>query len=191
VRKQIDDRISEHAAEVQDCLNTCRGEAEGRLDKLARGLRGAQRAVESLRTDLQSLQAELRGTGAEGRKLGQAVSRLAEQVRQLQDDMQTLDLKTDESVRRRVSEAFAEVESTVLSALEAVHEEIVRDVSYGSSPESGPTLPGGHGDMGPAPGNGSRENIITVSPLFEGMGAGAEPEGQEEPEDDEEEPDEG
>lgn len=173
VRDEIGRRLSELESSTQQQVAQSRESAQSSLDRLARESRETQRGLEKLRKDLQALQAELRQTAADSMKVAQGVESLTEQLHQLRGDFDALDVELRESVRQLVAGSFNSVESTVLSALEAIQGEIVYGASKSSErpkpfrPDQGrprPTPP-----FGRSPGRRSPDNIITVQPLFEDL----------------------
>jgi uncharacterized protein YoxC len=169
VRDEIKARLAELEEGTRKQLAETRQGATAAVDKLLREHREVQRELERLRKDVQSLQAELRASAADTMKVGQSCEALTKQLQQLRNDFDALDVELRESVRQLVAESLSTVESTVLSALDAVQEEIL----YGTSGSTGPGKP-----MPPrqeparpspifsAPERQSRDNIIPVGPLF-------------------------
>jgi outer membrane murein-binding lipoprotein Lpp len=171
IRDDVQARLAELEQAARQQLAEARQAAAGGLDKLARENRELQRELEKLRKDLQALQAELRATGSDTMRAAQSCDGLSKQIEQLRNDFDALDVELRESVRQLVADSYNTVESTILSALDAVQEEIL----YGTSGLSGPAraLPPRPEPSRPAGGSGSerrgRDNIIPVGPLFSGL----------------------
>jgi len=169
VREEIKARLTELEEGTRKQLAESRQGASAAADKLIREHREAQRELERMRRDVQSLQAELRAASADTMKASQNSEALTKQLQQLRSDFDALDVELRESVRQLVADSLSTVESTVLSALDAMQEEIF----YGTSgsprpnkpvpPRTEPTRPASvfGGTDRPA-----RENIIPVGPLF-------------------------
>jgi len=182
VHGEIKARLAELEEGTRKQVAESRQGATAAVDKLLREHREVQRELERLRRDVQSLQAELRASGADTMKAGQSCEALTKQLQQLRNDFDALDVELRESVRQLVADSLSTVESTVLSALDAVQEEIL----YGSSGPAGPGKPTPRGQepvrpstvFGP-PERQTRENIIPVGPLFVKLHSG-EPEGDAE-----------
>lgn len=176
VRDEIKTRLAELEEKARRQVEEARQAATAGLDKLARENRELQREMERLRKDVQSLQAELRATGADTMKVGQSCKALTKQLQQLRSDFDALDVELRESVRQLVADSFSTVESTVLSALDAVQEEILYGVSASTPPSKPlPTCPEPSRPVFGGERRG-RDNIIPVEPLFANLRAGAEDE---------------
>ncbi len=156
------DALEKSTAEQADAL---RQESGASAEKLTKSDRESAREIERLRRELQSLQAELREAIAGNARLGQAVETLTNQLRQLRGDVDGLGVELRESVRQQVADSFMSVESTILSALDAVQEEMI----YGANrpTDGGAPFSARHTGPKPAPcGEGDRQNIISMGPLF-------------------------
>ncbi|MHC4479637.1 MAG: hypothetical protein ACYS1C_01505 [Planctomycetota bacterium] len=181
------DEIRERLAELEEAtrrqIAQSREASEEELDRLAEGLEGFRPQLERLRKDVQSLQAELREAASDTMKVGQSTAALGRQLEQLRGDFDALDVELRESVRQLVSESFSTVESTVLSALDAVQQEML----YGVSEASPPPEPRPPRREKPAPrfgGGGAprtRDNIIEMAPLFAGLRGEEEGDSSQEP----------
>lgn len=187
VRESIGKRLDDVEKRTEAELTAFRAELEETLESLSRDNRKSRRELESLRKDVQSLQADLRSTSADAGKLAQRLESLTAEVQQLRSDFDALDVELQRAVQQRVADSFTTVESTVLSALEAIQEEILYGVSDSPTPSppsrSAPPTSG-------STARGPRENIITVEPLFANLRQ-EEREHEEEEEEGEEPPDEG
>jgi ABC-type transporter Mla subunit MlaD len=170
VRDEISRKLTELESSTQQQVVQTRQTVQDALDRLTRESGDARGELERIRKDLQALRAQLRDTAAESVKVAQGVASVAKQLEQLRSDFDVLDVELRESVRQQVASSFTAVESTVLSALEAIQGEIV----YGASRPPDPGKPF-RGDQeqprpGPALSRGAARrpppNIITVQPLF-------------------------
>ncbi len=178
------DAVEKSGAEQSDAL---RQETEASVEKLSKSDRESARETERLRRELQGLQAELREAIAGNARLGQAVETLTNQLRQLRGDVDGLGVELRESVRQQVADSFMSVESTILAALDAVQEEML----YGVNQPTGGSTPFSARRTGPKPapcGEGDRQNIISMGPLFASVSAQRD---QGEPAEDEAEAEEG
>lgn len=168
VRERVEARLTGLEEQLQQQLAEVRQAAESAVDALARDQRELRREMDRLRKDAQSLQAELREVREDAMKVGRAYEALGKRLDQVAGDFDTLDVELRESVRQLVAESFSSVESTILSALEAVQEEILYGPSEPSS--SGQGFSARPDRARPRPGFASSEEtgskIITVEPLF-------------------------
>jgi uncharacterized protein (DUF3084 family) len=180
VRDSISKRLDDATGELRDQLAAVRQETAGTLDRLSRESRQAQRDLEALRKEVLSLQADLRATSGQGRKLGHVVDAVSGRLQQLRSDLEARNAEMRQLVRQQVSDSFATVESTVLSALEAIQEEIIYGTS--ASPQAPPPVRSGPAVRGVTTRH-TRGNIIAVGPLFPNLHRD-EPEHEERHEDD-------
>ena len=165
VRDEFARRLNELESSTGQQIEEGRQAAQATLDRLGRDCRGVQREMEVLRKELESLQA-----------VAQSTRSLTRELQQLRGDFDGLDVELRESVRQLVADSFASVESTVLSALDAVQEEILYGTSGpsgGSRPrqprrQAGPTSP----DFARPGGTHGRDNIIAVRDLFAALNQG-------------------
>jgi hypothetical protein len=145
--------IEAHVAGVKE-------ELSGRLEALQKA---TSEATEALRQEAQAI--------AGNSRLNQTVETLSNQLQQLRGDLDGLGVELRESVRQQVADSFLSVESTILAALDAVQEEML----YGSAQPSGGGTPFVARRPGPKPGpsggDGERQNIISMGPLFAGVSA--------------------
>ncbi len=167
VRDEIESRISQLEESARTESEDTKQAIEKSLERVARDGREARRELERIRKDLQSLQAELRGTAADARRMSEGVGGLTHELEQLRSDSATLDAELRASVRRLVADSYNSVESTVLSALEAVQEEIL----YGAAPTSAAPEPARPRAEPPRPASDfdpgdTDSKIIAMEPLF-------------------------
>lgn len=173
VRDETGRGLAELESSMRQHVAQSRESAQTALDRLARESRETHRELEKLRKDLQALQAELRAAAGDSTKVAQGLASLTKQVHQLRNDFDALDVELRQSVRQLVASSFNSVESTVLSALEAIQGEIVYGASKSSDttkpfrPDQEPPRPTSPFNRGPR--RRTPENIITVQPLFAGL----------------------
>ncbi|MHC5033671.1 MAG: hypothetical protein ACYTFZ_01380 [Planctomycetota bacterium] len=174
VHDEIAGRLAALEEATREQIAENREAVQSRLDRLAKDSHESQRELERLRKDVQALQAGLRQAGSDNMKVNRSLESLAKQLQQLRGDFDALDVELRESVRQLVSDSFNTVESTVLSALDAVQEEIL----YGASePSSRPTKvlpPRQKPERRPPSGlstveRGPGDKIIPMEPLFAGL----------------------
>ncbi|MHC4592108.1 MAG: hypothetical protein ACYS8L_05370 [Planctomycetota bacterium] len=188
VHDEIAGRLAGLEETIGEQITQSREAAQNRLERLAKDSRESQRELERLRKDVQALQAGLRQAGSDDMKVNRSLESLAKQLQQLRGDFDALDVELRESVRQLVSDSFNTVESTVLSALDAVQEEILYGASEPSSRPPKGLEPRQKPDRRPPAGFGGAERspgdkIIPMEPLFAGLHRNekaAEPEKEEE-----------
>lgn len=167
VKEELSNRLDAVETSTAEQAEALRQENQATADKLTKSDREGAREVERLRRELQSLQAELREAIAGNARLAQAVETLTGQFRQLRGDVDGLGVELRESVRQQVADSFMSVESTILAALDAVQEEMVYGVNQsanggGTSFNGRRTSPGASAPSG----DGDRQHIISMGPLF-------------------------
>ncbi len=170
VRDEIEARLTQIEESSRAESEEAKQAIEKSLERVARDGREARRELERIRKDLQSLQAELRETAADARRMSEGVGSVTRELEQLRSDSATLDAELRASVRQLVADSYNSVESTVLSALEAVQEEML----YGTAPtptppeparpRAEPARPGSDFDPGD-----TDSKIIAMEPLFAGL----------------------
>lgn len=169
VKDELSKRLDALEKDADKRIEAVSEEAQASAEKLAKAGRETARELERLRRELQGLQAELREALAGNGRLNQTVETLTGRFQQLRGDFDGLGVELRESVRQQVAGSFASVESTILSALDAVQEEIL----YGVSRPGGPCTPFPARRPAARPsapsGDGDRQNIINVGPLFAGL----------------------
>lgn len=160
VRSSIGQRLEEVEKNTQEQLEESRREFQKSMDRLSRANRETRRELRELRQTVESLQADLQKTSTDSRKALRCSESLGTRLQQTQEDFKALDAELRQAVRRHVSDSFSSVESTVLATLEAIQQEIL----YGFSDTPSRR---GNGPKPPPPGaRQTRDNIITVEPLF-------------------------
>ena len=179
VLDQLGRRLNEVESSAAQQIQESREAAEAPLERLAKDSRGMQRELEVMRKELQSLQAQLREASADNRKVARNTESLTQELRQLRNDFDALDVELRESVRRLVADSFTSVESTVLSALDAIQDEIIHPTPgrTPSQPRSRPVQPAPR--LTGRPAARGRDNIITVHPLFADLNQGQQEEEDE------------
>jgi hypothetical protein len=184
IHEDVCRRLSELEASVQDQIGHARESSQQTVERLAKDTRQARRDLERLRGDLQSLQAELRTTASGGANAAQSVEELAKRLQQFQGDFDQLDVKLRESVRTLVADSFRGVESTVLTALDGLQQEMLAERPRGATPAR--TFVPRRRPSRPAPefgGNGTPHPETIIEPLFAGLNAGGRDKGENAEED--------
>ena len=179
VKAELSGRLDVLEKQAGERAEAVRQDAQSSTEKLAKADREAARELDRLRRELQSLQVELREALAGNSRLTQSVESLTNQVQQVRGDVDGLGVELRESVRQQVADSFTSVESTILSALDAVQEEMLYGVSQ--PPETSTSFPARR----PAAKSGSgadndRQNIISMGPLFAAASAQTEAEAEDE-----------
>lgn len=181
VREEIHKRLKELEGESRRERHEIAEQSRQEAEELKKANREARRKVEKLQGELQSLQSELRQAVEENKRLSHLVEVVSNRLQQVRGDVEGLGVELRESVRQQVADSFTTVESTILSALEAIQEEML----YGTVETKDPRepFPARHQprhrhspDDGAA---GERQNIISMGPLFAGSHAESEQETQE------------
>jgi outer membrane murein-binding lipoprotein Lpp len=172
VREEIHDRLGALEESSRQKIGETRENVEASLSRLAADTRELRRQLDAVAGDMEALRGEIAEAASGGAKAAQSIEALTRQLGRLRSDFESLDTELRESVRQLVGESFSTVESTVLSALDAVQEEIVYGV-WEPSDRTRPLQPRPT-DRQPAPSgprsvSRSRDNIISMAPLFAGL----------------------
>ncbi len=166
VREEIAKRLRELERQHEEQVSELGEQARSSTEELRKGDRELRREGDRLRNELQSLQAEVRQAISANAKLTQRADALTTELSQLRNDFEALGAELRESVRHQVADSFMSVESTILSALDAVQDEMLYGVTQ--PPSSRGPFPARHRSRDSECGE-ERDNIITMGPLFAGL----------------------
>jgi cytochrome c556 len=196
VHSDLCQKLSEMETTMRQKVSQAEEKTQEAVDQAVEDGKKARSELDQLRRDLQSLQAELRKTARDSNEMTHSMETLTRRLSALQDEFASLDVKLEQSVKQRVAESFKDVEATVLSALDAIQEEMVgQPVMRTGQPSDGNTVqfprrtrrkPGAKGN---GEGDGDR---MKIEPLFDNLGNERErPQPDAEDEEPEQEPDDG
>jgi len=196
VRSETEERIAAVQEHAEGELKESHAELRGAVDSAAQRAGQAQAGLQRLERAAQNLQAGLRDNASDARSLSAGLATMRKELEELRSDFEALQAELRGSVGQMVSESYQQLEGTVLSALEALKDGMLRAATVPHSPSAG---------HGPRPtfdrssGKDSRrrqpDKIIRAEPLFtvldkdkgnaakrHGKDAGEEvPDGQEHP----------
>lgn len=172
LRSETEKRIASVQGHLQQELEQTRAEFRGAMDALTQSTRQAQSGIQKLDGEVQGLQTELRGTVSEMGEMSAGLGKIHKQLGELRNDFDVLQVELRGSVQQLVSDSYQQIEGTVLSALEAVKDEMLRGAGkLQASRDPGPTLR----PASPRPLVGPRykpsrrrpsSKIISAEPLF-------------------------
>lgn len=162
VKSEISRRIKAVEEETREGIEAAAACAQKALD-----------ALEQLRQEQVSLQAQADRSASEERRLSESLDTLSSELQALRNDLDSLNMELRESMRQSVADAFQQMEGTILSALDAIENEMLRGVEpRGGGPPRPPTLrevtpprpvvPGRQQDAA----RGKSQKIISAEPLF-------------------------
>ncbi|MFP4027416.1 MAG: hypothetical protein ACLFWL_06460 [Candidatus Brocadiia bacterium] len=172
INQEIDGRIEQMRDDFEQRLREQREEWDESLTLLSKTAKNAEAGLKKLDATTQSLQAEIRESSSDARKVARNLDDLKKQLLELQDDFQVLEDELEGSVRQMVTDSFHQLESTILSALESVQDEMLRGNSRfrGTSLNSGKKHSNGsRGHYEPKKGRKTKpeaDKIISAEPLF-------------------------
>ncbi|MBS3762804.1 MAG: hypothetical protein KGZ25_05810 [Planctomycetes bacterium] len=172
INQEIDGRIEQMRDDFEERLRDQREEWDESLTLLSKTAKNAEAGLKKLDGTTQSLQAEIRESSSDARKVARNLDDLKKQLLELQNDFQVLEDELEGSVRQMVNDSFHRLESTILSALESVQDEMLRGSSHfrGTSMNSGKKH--SHGSSGHYESKKGRKTkpeenkIISAEPLF-------------------------
>ena len=191
VHRDLCQKLSEMETMMRQQVSQAQETTQEAVDQAAEDGRKASRELDRLRADLQALQAELRDTATNSTRMTHNVEALSKRLGSLQDEFTSLDVKLEQSVKQRTMESFKELEATVLSALDAIQEEMVgKPLRRQGEPHSTVPFPrptGMRTENSPRNANGNGGQKVKIEPLFDNLGGVEGPEEVAEPEEPEEE----
>jgi len=161
LEERICESLRELRCELQQSIDTA-------ADKTTRALDGLQRLDKATH----NLQAEIRDAASDTRKLGASLDAVRAGLDDLRSDFTALEGELRGSVNQQVSDSYQKLESTVLSALEAVQDDMLRGASKLRAWQSPtpPSRPAPNGKLGTRGLKDSRRKatskIISAEPLF-------------------------
>ncbi|MDP6106987.1 MAG: hypothetical protein QGI33_00935 [Candidatus Brocadiia bacterium] len=112
-------------------LSGLKSETDSRIAALEESLAGQTAGVEGelhgLRQELEQLQVAVREDAATAAALGRRVDALVKAMTGVESEFQTVSGELREKLRQEVADSYQGIESSVLSALEAVRDEMLRE----------------------------------------------------------------
>ncbi len=171
---------------VTEELDGTRQELQDAVGALAKEMLQAQAGVQRLDRATHNLQAGLRDDASDVRKLSATVNTLRKEAAELRNDFEALEVELHGSVRQLVSDSSQQLEGTVLSALEAVQDEMLRGtrkLRASRNSASGPGPGGPRPRLGRPVYKGSHGRpsgkIVAAEPLFSELEKGQDVAGPE------------
>jgi len=172
VRNETESRIGAIDQFVRGEFDRVRAELRQGLDAAAAGAQQARVQVQRLDGAVQRLQADLRECASDGRKLSEGAGALQKELAEVRSDLGVVEVELRGAVNQLVSDSYQQVEGTVLGALEAMQDEMLRGAarlhrpgymaaSWKPAPPGGVRRPSGR-DSGRRTGS----KIISAKPLF-------------------------
>jgi cytochrome c556 len=125
VHKDLCQKLSEMETSMRQQVSQAQESTQEAVEKAAEDGKKARQELDRLRAELKNLEQELRQASGSSTRVSHNVDALGKRLSTLQDEFASLDTKLEQSVKQRVMESCRDMESTVLSALDAVQEEML------------------------------------------------------------------
>jgi len=130
--QSIEQRTEKLVEENVDALRQAMKERtitlQARVREAAVRAQEASKGVHEIRQSLEPLKSTLQEQSDNNSQLSKSVDSLAERMEQLQRDFESLDVELRESLQQLTSDSYQRLEGTVLSALDAIQNQILRGV---------------------------------------------------------------
>jgi cytochrome c556 len=187
VHKDLCQKLSEMETMMRQQVSQAQESTQEAVEQAAEDGKAARNELDRLRGDLQALQAELRDAAKNSNRMTHNVEALSKRLSALQDEFVSLDVKLERSVKQRVMDSFKDLEATVLSALDAIQEEMLgkprRRQDGGTTTVQFPRTTPLRNEPSPRNAEGNGTSRVKIEPLFENISESDEPEsGEPEPE---------
>ena len=190
IEEQMREQIEAETQDLQKKTDRLATKVEDNTEALSAEIEKAQKRLQELKKALATARSELEEVGSDKESLARAVTKLSERVDDLESDFESIDMELRESIARRVSESQRQVEASVLSALDAIQDQILDSSAAGSGSRSTAEgrWSGRTRDSSEEGADGA--NIISAEPLFSHLeNGGKDEEARDDPEDEEDEND--
>ena len=167
VRSETEERIAAVQEQVAAGLKESQTELRSAVDSAAQKAGQAQAGLQRLERAAQSLQAELRDNASAVRDLSAGLAAMRKESEELRSDFEALQSELRGSVDQKVSDSYQQLEGTVLSALEALKDGMLR-AATAQHPPSATHVPRPTFEGSPAkdPRRRQPDKIIRAEPLF-------------------------
>jgi len=170
VQGEVERRIATVEELVRAAMREVRCELQEAIQQVTNRTSRTQENVQRLDRATQNLQAELRDAVADTRKLAASVDAMRAALDEIRDDFAALDGELRGAISQQVTDSYQKLESTVLSALEAVQDDMFRGTSKLRSWQAPAPSHKPAGKFGVRPTRDSRRRplskIISAEPLF-------------------------
>ena len=128
VERKAEQLVEENVGALQKAMRERTITLQSRIREASLHAQEAAKELPEIRQSLESLRNALQEQSTHNSQFSKSVDSLAERLEQMQRDFGSLDVELRESVRQLVSDSHQRVEGTVLSALDAIQNQIIRGV---------------------------------------------------------------
>jgi len=188
IRSETERRMAALEKQIRDGMDQLRAEVQAATNATGDKAAHLQESIQKLERAAHNLQAEVRATASDTRKMEAALATFRAGMEEVQNDFSALEGELRSTVNQQVNVSYQKLESTVLSALQAVRDDMLRGASRlrtwqaPSPPPPPPITPkltsNGWKDARRKPGS----KIISAEPLFADAEKGDSAASQEESE---------
>jgi len=128
IERRTKELIEENVATLRQAMKERTITLQARIREAALRAQEASKGLHEIRQSLGPLRNTLQEQSDNNSRLSKSVDSLAERVEQLQRDFESLDVELRESLQQLASDSYQRLEGTVLSALDAIQNQILRGV---------------------------------------------------------------
>ena len=170
IRSDIENRIQQLEGDIREQLDAHRQELSERVSSVTQVARDAEAALRELDQKVQKLQADLREDEKDVRQVLTQMDSARSEITELRNDLKTAEEKMRGTLNQMVADSYRKVESTVISALGALQDQLVQPADA-SSHRNGHPFAQDRGSR-ESSGRGNRkaktneDKIISAEPLF-------------------------
>jgi len=161
VRRKLTDAGKTAAAQIEQA----RQENQQSVDEAVAQITHARSELQTVRNELKALESNLSQAQGGSDKVERGIEALNKRLRQMRRDFDSQEARLRDAARKQIADSFKTIESTVLSALDALHDEMLTagpaTTSTSSDRGSGGAWRGRSGGGGAA-----RSGGTIIRPLF-------------------------
>ena len=172
VRGETEERIAAVQEQLEGELNESHAELRGAIDSAVERASRAQAGLQKLDRAAQSLQTGLRDNACDVGNLSAGLATVHKELQELRSDFEALQAELRGAVGQMVSDSYQQLEGTVLSALEALKDGMLRGGTVPHPPRDHALRPLSDGTPAKDSRRRTSDKIIAAEPLFAGLEKG-------------------
>ena len=171
VREAVEERIDKVEAGLREEFEQQQEELASSVSSAVETARGAQEKLDSIDQDLSILQKKLSENGSRVGSIAREVKDLRGRHASLRSDFDSLENELEGAVQRAVKHSYQSLEGSLLGALEALQDEMLRSSDGGRERKNGGARGRSSGGSSyrkrsSTKGQGAPDKIISAEPLF-------------------------
>ena len=129
IRSETERRMAALEKQIRDGMDQLRAEVQAATNATGDKAAHLQESIQKLERAAHNLQAEVRATASDTRKMEAALATFRAGMEEVQNDFSALEGELRSTVNQQVNVSYQKLESTVLSALQAVRDDMLRGAS--------------------------------------------------------------